>query len=189
MSESKPVTSSSAPQEFSDLWSKNRERQNAGYEEMMRVTGNPVPWAYEVWDEVVDNLVHEDNHNRAIAAQILCNLAVSDPEGRILKDLAALIEVTRDKRFVTARHCLQSLWKIGLAGSTQRAALVDALAARFSECESEKNTTLIRNDIIVGLRNLHEATCDETIAQRATALIETEDDIKYRGKYAKSWRQ
>ncbi|WP_196443172.1 hypothetical protein [Planomonospora sp. ID67723] len=183
------MTSSSAPQGFSDLWSKDRERRNAAYEEMMQATGDPVPWAYEVWDEVVGNLAHEDNHNRAIAAQILCNLAIGDPEKRILRDLASLVDVTRDERFVTARHCLQSLWKIGLAGPTQRTALVDALVTRFGECVSEKNVTLIRNDIIVGLRRLHEATGDETVAQRAAALIEAEDDVKYRHKYATSWRR
>ncbi|MEU8250435.1 hypothetical protein [Nonomuraea sp. NPDC048916] len=183
------MTSVSVPEGFGDLWSENRDRQNAAYDEMMKATGDPVPWAYEVWDEVVGNLVHDDNHNRAIASQILCNLAISDPEQRILKGIPSLIEVTRDKRFVTARHCLQSLWKIGLAGPVQRAAVVDALVVRFADCESEKNYTLIRNDIVVGLRNLHKATGDETIEQRVPALIETENDAKYRGKYAKSWRQ
>jgi hypothetical protein len=177
------------PVTFGDLWSKDRERQNAAYEHFMEATGEPVPWAYEVWDEVVAHLAHDDNHNRAIAAQILCNLALGDPEQRMLKDLGALIEVTRDKRFVTARHCLQSLWKIGLAGPAQRAALVDALAARFADCEPEKNHTLIRNDIVVGLRALHQATGDETIEPRVRALIETEADPKYRSKYAKSWRR
>ncbi|WP_248961979.1 hypothetical protein [Sphaerisporangium perillae] len=183
------MTSSSVPEGFSDLWSKDRERQNAAYEQTMKATGDPVAWAYAVWDEVVGNLAHEDNHNRAIAAQILCNLALSDPEERILGDLGALIEVTGDKRFVTARHCLQSLWKIGLAGTTRRTALLGALVARFGDCEPEKNCTLIRNDIIVGLRNLHKATGDERIERQAMALIETEDDTKYRSKYAKSWRQ
>jgi hypothetical protein len=180
---------STAPQEFADLWSADRARQNAAYEEMMRATGEPVPWAYEVWDEVVGNLAHGDNHNRAIAAQILCNLALSDPEQRILDGLAPLIEVTGDKRFVTARHCLRSLWRIGLAGPVQRAAVVDALAARFAGCGQEKNATLIRSDIVVGLRNLHKATGDAAIERRAAALIETETDLKYRAKYAKSWRQ
>ncbi|WP_336213985.1 hypothetical protein [Nonomuraea sp. LPB2021202275-12-8] len=53
----------------------------------------------------------------------------------------------------------------------------------------EKNCTLIRNDIVIGVRNLHKATGDETIEQRAMALIVTEGDLKYRRKYAKSWRQ
>ncbi|MEV0593209.1 hypothetical protein [Nonomuraea cavernae] len=183
------MTSVPAPEGFGDLWTDDRDRQNAAYDAMMKATSDPVPWAYTVWDDVVANLGHHDNHNRAIASQILCNLAVSDPEQRILKALAPLVEVTRDKRFVTARHCLRSLWKIGLAGPAQRAAVMDALAARFADCAPEKNHTLIRNDLVAGLRDLHRATGDETIEQRAMALIETEDDLKYRGKYAKTWRQ
>jgi hypothetical protein len=41
-----------------------------------------------------------------------------------------LITVTWDERFVTARHCLRSLWRIGLGGETQRRAVLDALAKR-----------------------------------------------------------
>jgi len=55
---------------------------------------------------MVESLTHMDNHVRAIAAQVLCNLARSDPENRILKDFDALLAVTKDERFVTARHCL-----------------------------------------------------------------------------------
>ncbi|WP_436761033.1 hypothetical protein [Streptosporangium sp. V21-05] len=64
-----------------------------------------------------------------------------------------------------------------------------ALAARFDECGPEKNSTLTRNDIVVGLRDLHRATGDETITRRAAAPVETEDDLKYRREYEKSWRQ
>ncbi|WP_218010944.1 hypothetical protein [Herbidospora mongoliensis] len=184
------MTSTGAvPDRFGDLWSKERDRQNAAYTAMMRATGHPVSWAYEVWDAVVANLRHDDNHNRAIAAQVLCNLAISDPDLRILGCLDPLIHVTRDSRFVTARHCLQSLWKIGLAGPDQRNAVVAALAARFADAAPEKNATLIRFDIVVGLRNLYKATGDETIEPQALALVETENDPKYRGKYAKAWRQ
>ncbi len=66
---------------------------------------------------------------------------------------------------------------------------VTALAARFDECGPEKNSTLTRNDIVVGLRDLHRATGDETITRRAAAPVETEDDLKYRREYEKSWRQ
>ncbi|GAB1820624.1 hypothetical protein [Herbidospora sp. RD11066] len=180
---------SAIPDQFGDLWSKERDRQNAAYTATMRATERPVPWAYQVWDDVVANLRHEDNHNRAIAAQVLCNLAISDPDERILDCLAPLIQVTRDSRFVTARHCLQSLWKIGLAGPGQRGAVVAALAARFADAAPEKNATLIRFDIVVGLRKLYEATGDETIEPQALALIDTENDPKYRGKYAKAWRR
>jgi hypothetical protein len=88
-------------------------------------TEQPVTWAYDVWDELLQALQHKDNHRRAIAAQLLCNLAKIDPEKRMLRDFAALFAVTKDERFVTARHCLQSLWKVGAAGPAQQAMVVN----------------------------------------------------------------
>lgn len=173
---------------FDDLWSQDRAAQNTAYIAILDATDKPVSWAYDVWDEVVENLSHADNHNRAIAAQVLCNLAKSDPQQRILEDFDKLLAVTRDKRFVTARHCLQALWKVGVAGPQQRALLVDGLARRFEDCAEEKNRTLIRYDIAQSLRNVYDATQDETVKATALALIETEGDPKYRKKYASLWK-
>jgi hypothetical protein len=50
----------------------------------------------------VADLGDVDNHVRAIAARLLCNLAKTDPERRITGDFPALLEVTWDSRFVTA---------------------------------------------------------------------------------------
>jgi predicted SnoaL-like aldol condensation-catalyzing enzyme len=102
-----------------------------------------VDWAYTIWDGLVENLHHPDNHHRAIAAQILCNLAKSNPDARILKDFAALLAVTRDERFVTARHCLQALWKVGAAGQKQKQKLVVGLELRFKECLKEAAVTFL----------------------------------------------
>jgi hypothetical protein len=171
-----------------NLWSEDRELQNKAFFYILKVTDKPVDWAYDVWDEMVENLSHKDNHNRAIAAQVLCNLAKSDPKNRMLKDFAALLAVTKDERFVTARHCLQSLWKVGVAGKKQQKILVDGLAGRFKECITEKNGTLIRYDISQSFRNLYNAVKDEKIKEKALELIETEEDLKYRKKYASLWR-
>jgi hypothetical protein len=170
------------------LWSEDRELQNKAFFHILEATDKPVDWAYDAWDKLVENLSHKDNHNRAIAAQVLCNLAKSDPQNRVLKDFAALLAVTKDERFVTARHCMQALWKVGAAGEKQQKVLVDGLAGRFKECISEKNCTLIRYDIIQSLRNLYDAVNDEKIKERALELIETEEDLKYRKKYASLWR-
>lgn len=172
-----------------NLWSKDRELQNEAFFYILEVTDKPVDWAYEAWDEVVENLSHKDNHNRAIAAQVLCNLAKSDPESRMLQDFNALLAVTKDERFVTARHCLQALWKVGAAGEKQQAILVDGLEGRFRECITEKNCTLIRYDIIQGPRNLYDAVEDERVKVKALDLIESEEDMKYRKKYASLWRR
>jgi hypothetical protein len=47
---------------------------------------------------------------------------------------------------------------------------------------------LIRYDIIQGLRNLYDEVKDEKIKQTALELIETEEDLKYRRKYASVWK-
>ena len=136
----------------------------------------------------MQGLSDKDNHVRAIASQILANLAKSDPEKRMLKDFDALLAVTKDERFVTARHCMQSIWRVGAAGKEQQKRLVDGLERRFRECINEKNCTLIRYDIIQGLRNLYNEVNDEQIKEKALELIETEQDLKYRKKYASLWR-
>ena len=134
------------------------------------------------------DLRHKDNHVRAIAAQVLCNLAHSDPEQRMLHDFPALLAVTHDPRFVTARHCLQALWKVGAAGEAQRRVLVEGLADRFAVCATEKNGTLLRYDIQVGLRHLYDAVGEDALRTRALALIDTEADPKYRKKYSGVWK-
>jgi len=159
-------------------------QQNYAFQSLLKATDSPVDWAYEVWDDLLRTLADGDNRQRSIAAQVLSNLAKSDSQQRMLKDLSALLKVTKDERFVTARHCLQSLWKVGLAGEAQRKALLKGLAARFKECKVEKNCTLIRYDILVVLRRVFDLVNDEEIRLTAERLMATEKDLKYRKKYA-----
>lgn len=162
--------------------------QNEAYYFLMDATAKPVDWAYDAWDELVAGLTHEDNHVRAISSQVLANLGKSDPKGRMFKDFDRLLEVTRDEKFVTARHCLQSIWKVGLGGKKAQELVVKGLEKRFKECEKEKNGTLIRYDILVGLRNLYDATISSEIRKTALKLIELERDPKYKKKYAGAWK-
>lgn len=162
--------------------------QGESYQFLLQATSQPVDWAYGAWEELVCDLKSPDNRLRSIAAQLLCNLAQSDPKNRILRDFDAVLIVTRDEKFVTARHALQSLWKIGTVGPKHRKKLLDGLAIRFAECATEKNCTLIRYDIIVAHKTLHGAAPHESIRAQALALIETETDLKYRKKYAGVWK-
>jgi hypothetical protein len=170
-----------------NLFSENKDLQNEAFFYILKETEKPVDWAYEVWTPLVEGLRHKDNHVRAISAQILANLAKSDPKNRMQKDFPALMAVTRDKKFVTARHTLQSIWKVGKE-SKMRKTVVDTLADWFKNCKSEKNWTLIRYDIVQGLRNLYDEVRDETIKKKALELIETEEDLKYKKKYASVWK-
>jgi hypothetical protein len=65
---------------------------------------------------------------------------------------------------------------------------VDGLEARFKECITEKNCTLIRYDLLQSLRNVYDVVKDEKIKEKALGLIAAEDDLKYRRKYATLWR-
>lgn len=172
-----------------DLRSEDRELQNKAFFHILKLTEKPVERTYEARDKMLEGLSHKDNHVRAISAQVLCNLAKSDPNGRMLKDFDKLLAVTKDERFVTARHCMQSLWEIGVVGIKQQTLLVDSLAGRFEECIIEKNGTLIRCDILQSLRNVYDAVKDERIKEKALELIEREEDIKYRKKYTSLWKK
>jgi hypothetical protein len=170
-----------------NLRSEDRTLQNEAFSSLLKKTEKTVDWAYDVWDQLVEGLRHKDNHVRAISAQVLANLAKSDPQNRMQKDFPALMAVTKDERFVTARHTLQSIWKVGVEKKMQKT-VVDALADRFRNCIMEKNCTLIRYDIIQDLRNLYDEVKDEKIKEKSLELIETEEDLKYKKKYRSVWR-
>jgi hypothetical protein len=155
----------------------------------MKESEKPVSWAYDVWDEVVGGLTHKDNHVRAICGQLLGNLAKSDPKGRMFKDFDKLLNVTKDERFVTARHTMQNIWKVGLGGKKHQQLVVQGLEKRFKECIKEKNGKLIRYDILVTLRNLYNATTASEIKEKAVALIDLEEDPKHKKKYAGVWNK
>jgi len=163
--------------------------QFQAYDYLMKETERPVDWAYEAWDELVDGLTHKDNHVRAITSQILTHLAKSDPKGKLFKDFEKLLEVTKDERFVTARHCMQSLWNVGIVSKKHQEMYMTGLAKRFKECIKERNCTLIRYDILVSMRNVYNEVKDEAIKDKALALIETEKDIKYQRKYKTIWKK
>jgi len=173
-----------------NLSSDNGQARYDALEYVMAATNQPVDWAYEVWDGLVQQIKSPNLHQRAIATTLLCNLAKSDPKRRILKDLDAIAAVLHDTSFVTARHTLQAMWKIGAAGQPQQKAVLAKFAERFAECASDaKHCTLIRYDILVSMRQLYDQVKDETIRAQALALIATEPDAKYVKKYLTVWKK
>lgn len=170
------------------LASGDRSAHGQSYATLSEATADKVAWAARAWDEVTPLLMHKDNRVRSIAGQVLCNLARSAPSALVGRDLDALISVTRDERFVTARHVLLGMWKLGLEDPRLRQALLEKLSARFGSADGEKNGTLVRYDILCAMRSLFDATGDESVKVEATALISTEQSDKYRKKYIGVWR-
>ena len=173
---------------FDDLEDENKDKQYSAFMSITEKLKMEVEWAYEVWDMLLAWLKDKDNHRRARAAQFLAGLAISDPEGRILRDFPLIWQVTKDEKFVTARHCLQSIWRIGLAGQEQKELVMGHLVSRFHTCTDEKHPTLIRYDIQQGFRQLYDETNDGTIKTTAVELIELEEDAKYMKKYKSVWK-
>ncbi len=173
---------------FEDLESKDKGIQYEAYKNLLTVTKKEVDWAYEVWDQLLQDLTDRDNHKRSRAAQFLAHLAISDPKKKMLNDFPKLWEVTKDPKFVTARHSLQSIWRVGLAGDEQQKLLIDSFTYRFTNFLDEKNDTLIRYDIIQGLRHLYDEVERVEIKQIALDLIAKEENSKYQKKYATVWR-
>lgn len=171
-----------------NIRSADAQLQNKAYMALMEETEKPVDWAYEAWDELIEGLTHKDNHVRAICGQLLGNLGKSDPKGRMQKDFDKLLAVTKDERFVTARHTMQNIWKVGLGGKNAQILVVKGLEKRYKECVVEKNGALIRYDILVSMRNLYNATTSSEIMEKALELIELEKDPKNKKKYASVWK-
>lgn len=172
-----------------NIFSEDGQTQFQAYDYLMKATEKPVDWAYEAWDKIVDGLTHKDNHVRAITGQLLSSLAKSDPKGRIFKDFDKLLNVTKDERFVTARHTMQNLWKVGVASKKHQAMYLDGMSRRFKECVKEKNASLIRYDILISMRNVYNEVKDESIREKALMLIASEKDVKNKKKCAGVWKK
>jgi hypothetical protein len=173
---------------FSNLHSKDASSRYLSFQYIMQVTSYPVDWAYEVWEDLLALSRNGDNHQRTIAVQVLSNLAASDPDQRMSRDLDQLLAVTRDKSFVTARHSLQSLWKVGIVNEALKNAIIEKLSRRFLQCSTEKNGTLIRYDILEVFRKIYAQLPDEAMPGKISALVAQEENVKYRKKYAGLWK-
>lgn len=97
-------------------------------------------------------------------------------------------KMTYDPKFVTARHSLQAIWRVGLAGEEQKQLVLNHFIDRFQAGADEKHYTLIRFDMIQGLKNLFDQLQDEDIKQVAIDLIQIEEDPKYKKKYLSVWK-
>ena len=177
-----------ALQYFTALQSGNEAEQYYALGKLLELLKKPVDWTYSVWERLVQNLSSSNSLKRSYAVQLLCALAAnSDPEERVLDDFAAIWAVTFDEAFPTAQKCIQSIWKIGLAGKAQRELVVAHLANRYVNCIEVKNCTLIRYNIIESLHKLYDATGEMRLKEISDSLIEKENDSENREKYASVW--
>ena len=123
-------------------------------ETILKITDDKVDWVYDVWDDLIAKLDHENSYQRTIAILVLCNLAKSDSENRIEGSLQGILSHTRDDKFVTSRKCIQNVWKLAVANTHTRKIVVDHLEKQFTDCTEGKHYNLICQDIIYSLRQM-----------------------------------
>jgi hypothetical protein len=158
------------------------------YQVLMREINHPVGWANKAWPPLADYLTHKDNRVRAIAGQALCNLSQSVLPDLIRRDLPALAKLTYDERFVTARHVLQNLWKVGVMDVQIRSDLLAILTKRFSSCAEENSVGIVRKDILKAMHTLFGITGDSRVQDAAEALILSEPDKMLSKAYHRAWQ-
>ena len=173
---------------FNNLHLSDPAERYSSYRHAIEITNEPVSWAYEVWDDLLQMTETGDNHQRTIAAQLLSNLTKSDPEHRMIQDFDKVMKVTHDDKFVTARHSLQAVWKIAIVDNELQTMVISKISDRFKSCTAEKNCTLIRYDIIEVFRKIYNMIPDRELKDKALELLETENDLKYRKKYLSLWK-
>ena len=144
---------------------------------------------YSQWSRFAALLTHPNNHIRSIGGQLYSHFASSDPEGRIWDLWDTWKAVAADKMFVTGRHTIQTSHRLALAGDEPRKRVLDYYQERFHSCRAEKNTTLIRYDLQVCLRQVYDQRPDPSVAALARSLITEESDPKYQAKYKTAWRK
>jgi hypothetical protein len=168
---------------FNNLESKDDMIRLKALQAILDITENKVDWIYEVWDDLFRKLDDENSYQRIVAIRLLCNLVKSDTENRIQGSLNRLLAHTTDEKFIASRICLQSIWKIAAAKNQTREIIIDHLEKQFEKCLQEKHYNLIRQDIILSMRQLYDQRKDNRLLTRAEELIKNEKDEKYRKKY------
>lgn len=165
------------------LNSKDDEVRYPAFLRMQALTEHKVEWVYEVWDILVVKLSDPNSYQRNIGAILLCNLSQSDGEGRLAAVLPRLLACSKDEKFITSRLTLQNLWKPAWFEPKLRDDIVAHLSQRFVECENEKHSNLLRQDILQSAFTLAELTHEDALQQKALELIQSEKDEKSRKSY------
>lgn len=173
---------------INDLFGDDIKRKFDAFRYLMNVTDDiPVEWIYTVWDELFLQLKNNNIHRRSIAAQLICNLAKSDTEGRLLKDIDKLLGSTIEEKLLMTRHSFQTIWKIAIINNELKSKIIAHLTLLFTASITEKNYPLIRYDILLILRKIYNLLKDKFVKDLALMLIQKETDFNNQSKYKSLW--
>jgi hypothetical protein len=165
---------------FIELESKNDKIRFPAFKKIHEMTNKKVKWIYDKWFVLIEKTNSENSFQRSIGLTLLANLAKSDTENRFEKIIDDYLKHFDDEKFITARLCIQNVWKIAVANKKLLKKIIGKLESSYSE-NSHLNThaNLIKQDIIGSLAKISILGKNKNAAELIESFIENENDIKF----------
>jgi hypothetical protein len=164
---------------FQTLESKDNNARYEAFKELFQLTEQEVDWIYDYWQILVDKLSSENSFHRSIGLLLLANLTRSDSEDRFSEIVGRYLTFLDDEKFITARQCLQNVWRIAVNKKAHRFAIEGALKSTYSgSIHLERNPNLIKQDVIFSLAKIAEFYKDESLNNEIESMILKETDKK-----------
>ena len=167
--------------------SKDDAERFAAFSELLVITEQKVTWFNEYKDQILEKLDDANSYQRSIGTMLLCNLAKSITDQKILDNIMdKLVLMKDDEKFITQRQYLQNIWKVAIAGKKYEKIIVNQLSAEYCDCISKKHSNLLRLDIISSLVKIADKTESLELRKKIMELIDLENNEKDRKKYLKA---
>ena len=164
---------------FENLASKDDKVRYPSFIKLQEITDSKVKWIYTKWFMLVEKLSSENSYQRTIGLTLLANLCKNDHEQRIANIIDEYLNHFNDEKFITARLCIQSVWKIAVTNNNLRRKIIDSLENSYREnIHLKTHPNLIRQDIVDSLEKIMTGTKDERVKEAAARLIAEETDEK-----------
>jgi hypothetical protein len=164
---------------FENIESKDDKIRYAAFQELLRITETPVTWVYDKWFVLTGKLASGNSYQRSIGLLLLANLCKSDTENRFGEILGLYFSFFEDEKFITARQCIQNVWKIAIVNGSYQKKVIGQLESSYSENKHlSPHGNLIKQDIISSLLQIYKHSHDESVRDKMQELIGAETDAK-----------
>jgi len=162
---------------FTNLESQNETIRYAAFNKLISITNNKVSWIYDKWFILLEKLKSDNSYHRSIGLMLIANLSKSDFENKMSTIIDPYLEFCEDEKFITARQCIQNIWKVAFPHDYNKRKIIKYLEnAYYENIHLNRHSNLIKQDIISSLYKIYQIDHDENLIKKIEALIDTEID-------------
>lgn len=164
---------------FQTLESKDNNARYEAFKKLFELTEQKVDWIYDYWQTLVDMLSSRNSFHRSIGLLLIANLTRSDSEDKFSDIADRYLTFLEDEKFITARLCLQNVWRIAVNKEAYRVIISDALKSAYSRnIHLKRNQNLIKQDVIFSLAKIAGFYKDEILSNEIEIIVKNETDKK-----------